>query len=166
MRLHLENPSEDEILSISNFLTSGNQTELLRPLRVRALIQLSAAEREAIIASMPLCDEWGPTTSPMAPEVAAGGADKDLTTAQRSRLIGRLLVAQEAIEEDEGPDALVCLPRRRLRPSHLASPQASAPGASSFAGASTSRVAPTGSLFPSAIGWDELEWGCLLDRTQ
>jgi hypothetical protein len=37
-RLHQENPSDDEILVISNFLTGGNQTELLRPLRVRAVI--------------------------------------------------------------------------------------------------------------------------------
>jgi hypothetical protein len=60
------------------------------------LIRLSAAEHEAIIASMPLCDEWCLATAPVAPEVAAGGADEDLTIAQRSRLIGRLLVAQEA----------------------------------------------------------------------
>jgi hypothetical protein len=38
MRLHLENPSEDEILASSNFLTGSNHTELLRPLRVHALI--------------------------------------------------------------------------------------------------------------------------------
>jgi hypothetical protein len=75
---------------------------------------------------MPHCDEWGPAAVPAALEVAAGGADDDLTVAQRSRLIGRLLVAQEAIEEDEGSDALVHLTWRRLRPSHLASPQASA----------------------------------------
>jgi hypothetical protein len=84
----------------------------------------------AIIVSMPLCDEWGHPTTPMAPGVVIGGADKDLTMAQRSLLIGRLLVAQEAIEEDEGPDALVRLPRRRLRPSNPASPRASALGAS------------------------------------
>jgi hypothetical protein len=38
----------------------------------------------------------------MTPEVVVGGADEDLTVVQRNRLIGRLLVAQEAIEEDEG----------------------------------------------------------------
>jgi hypothetical protein len=37
----------------------------------------------------------------VAPEVATGGADEDLTTAQRSRLIDRLLVAKEAIEDEE-----------------------------------------------------------------
>jgi hypothetical protein len=57
MRLHLENPSEDEILASSNFLTGGNHTELLRPLRVRALIRLSVVKREAIVVSMHLCDE-------------------------------------------------------------------------------------------------------------
>jgi hypothetical protein len=52
------------------------------------------------------------------------GADEDLTVAQRSQMIGLLLVAREAIEEDEGSDALVRRPRWRLRPSHLASPRA------------------------------------------
>jgi hypothetical protein len=127
------------------------------------LIRLSAAEREAIVTSMPLCDEWGPPAAPAAPEVAAGGADGDLTTVEKSRLVGRLLVDQEAIEEDEGTYALVHLPQRRLRPSLLASPRASAPRASSSAGASTSRAAPAGSLLPSTPGWDKLEWGCLLD---
>jgi hypothetical protein len=32
MRLHRDSPSEGEILMVSNFLTGGNQTELLRPL--------------------------------------------------------------------------------------------------------------------------------------
>jgi hypothetical protein len=83
--------------------------------------------------------------------------------AQRSRLISSLLVTQEAVEEDEGPDALVRLPRWRLRPSHLASPRASAPEVSFSAGASTSCAAPVGSPLPRTIGWDDLEWGCLMD---
>jgi hypothetical protein len=58
-RLHQESPSDNEILTISNFLTGSIQTKLLRPKRVRTLIRLSAIEREAIVASMPLCDEWG-----------------------------------------------------------------------------------------------------------
>jgi hypothetical protein len=99
----------------------------------------------------------GPATNPAAPEVAIRGADEDLTVAQRSRLIGRLLMAQEAIDEDEGLDALVRLPRRCLRPSHLASPQASAPEASFSVGVGTSRTAPPGSLLPSTARWDDLE---------
>jgi hypothetical protein len=148
---------------ISNFLTGGNQIELLRPQNVCMLNQLSTMECEANLASMPCCDEWGPTAVPAAPEVTAKGADEDLAVAQRSRLIGRLLMAQDAIEEDEASDALVCLPRRRLRLWHLASLQASARGASFSAGASTSRASPAGSLLPSSVGWDDLEWGCLLD---
>jgi hypothetical protein len=116
------------------------------------LIRLSTEECEAIIASMPLCDEWGSIAVPAAPEVAIGGADEDLTMAQRSHLIYCLLMAQEAIEEGEGSDTLVHLARWRLRPSHLASPRASAPGASSPAGASTSRATPANSLLPSAAG--------------
>jgi hypothetical protein len=150
-------------LRVSNFLTGSNQTELLRPRWIRALIRLDAEERAAIIASMPLCDEWGPVAAPAAPEVAAGGGDKELTTAQRSRLVNRLLVDQEAIEEGEGPDALVHLPRRRLTLSHLASPRASAPRVSSSACASTSHAAPVGGPSPSVAGWNDLEWGCLLD---
>jgi hypothetical protein len=105
----------------------------------------------------------GPVAAPMAPEVDAGGADEELTTVQRSRLLNRLLVDQEAIEEREGLDTLVHLPRWCLRPSHLASPRASTPGVSSFAGASNSRAAPVGGPSPSIAGWDDLEWGCLLD---
>jgi hypothetical protein len=108
---------------------------------------------------MPLCDKWGPIVAPTVPKVAAGRVDKELTTVQRSRL----LVDQEAIEEDEGSGTLVHLPRWRLRPSHLASPRVSAPGVSSSAGASTYRVAPVGGPSPSAASWDGLEWGCLLD---
>jgi hypothetical protein len=37
-RLHLDSPSEGEILMVSNFLTGGNRAELLRPLRILALI--------------------------------------------------------------------------------------------------------------------------------
>jgi hypothetical protein len=121
-RLHRYSPSEVEILRVSNFLTGGNQTELLRPQRIRALIRLEVKEHAVIIASMPLCDEWGLVAAPVAPEVAARGANEELTTSQRSRLVNRLLMAQEAIEEHEGPDALVHLPRWCLRPSHLASP--------------------------------------------
>jgi hypothetical protein len=58
-RLHQESPPKSEILTISKFLTGSSQTELLRPQRVCMLIGLSTAKREAIIASMPLCDEWG-----------------------------------------------------------------------------------------------------------
>jgi hypothetical protein len=83
--------------------------------------------------------------------------------AQRSRLVNRLLVDQEDIEEGKGPDAFVHLPRWRLRPLHLASPRASVPRVSSSAGASTSCAAPVGGPSPSAVGWDDLEWGCLLD---
>jgi hypothetical protein len=72
---------------------------------------------------MPLWDVWGPAAAPTAPEVAAGGADKDLTTSQRNCLIGGFLMAQEAIEDEEGPDALVRLPRRRLRLSHQPAPR-------------------------------------------
>jgi hypothetical protein len=46
-RLHHDSPSEDEILRVSNFLTGGNQTELWRPQRIRALIWLEAEERAA-----------------------------------------------------------------------------------------------------------------------
>jgi hypothetical protein len=141
-RLHRDIPSEVEILRVSNFLTRGNQMELLRPQRIHALIQLEAEECAAIIASMPLCDEWGLVAAPAAPEVAAREANEELTTVQRSHLVNCLHVAQEAIEEGEGPDALVHLPRRRLRPSHLASPWASTSGMSSSAGASTSSVVP------------------------
>jgi hypothetical protein len=112
---------------------------------------------------MPLYDEWGPVVAPAALEVAVGAAGEEFTMAQRIRLVSRLLVDQEAIEEDEGPGALVHLPRRRLRSSHLASLWASAPGVSSSAGASTSRATPVGGPSPIAAGWDDLEWGCLLD---
>jgi hypothetical protein len=121
-RLHQEGPSEDEILRVSNFPTGSNQTELLRPQRIRALILLDTEERAAITTSMTLCDEWGLVAALAAPVVATRGADEELTTPQRSRLVNRLLVDQEAIEEGEGPDALVHLPRRCLRLSHLASP--------------------------------------------
>jgi hypothetical protein len=163
IRLHRENPSEDEIIRVSNFLTCSNQTELLRPQRIRALIWLEAKERAAIIASMPLCEEWGPIAVPAAPEVAVGAAGKELTMAQRSHLVNRLLAAQEAIEEGEGSDALAHLPRRRLRPSHLASPRTSAPGMGPSIGASTSRAIPVSGPSLDAVGWDDLEWGCLLD---
>jgi hypothetical protein len=72
-------------------------------------------------------------------------------------------MTQEVVEEDEGPDALVRFPQWRLRPSHLASPRASAPEASFSAGASTSRAAPVGSPLPRTTGWDDLEWGRLLE---
>jgi hypothetical protein len=163
MRLHQEGPSEDEILRVSNFLTSSNQTKLLRPQRIRALIWLDTEECTTIIMSMPLYNEWGPIAAPAAPEVAARGADEELIMAQRSHLVNRLLVDQEAIEEGEGLDTIVHLPRRCLRPSHLASPRVSAPGVSSSKGASTSRAAPMGGPSPSAAGWIDLEWGCLLD---
>jgi hypothetical protein len=112
---------------------------------------------------MPLCDEWGLVAAPTAPEVAARGENKELTTAQRSRLVNRLLVAQDTIKEGEGPDALVHLPRWCLRPSHLVSPRASAPGMSSTAGANTSGVVPASGPSTDTTGWDDLEWGCLLD---
>jgi hypothetical protein len=38
----------------------------------------------------------------MAPEVTVRGADMDFTMSQRSCLIGHLLMAQEAVEEDKG----------------------------------------------------------------
>jgi hypothetical protein len=104
---------------------------------------------------MPHCDEWGLAAIPVALEFA--------TMAQRCHLIARLLVDQEAIEEDEGSDALVRCPRRHLRSSHLASPRASAPGASGSAGASTSHATLMGSLFHGATGGGDLEWCCLLD---
>jgi hypothetical protein len=81
MRLHRDSPSEDEILRVSNFLTGGNQTELLWSQRIRALIRLEAEEHAAIIASMPLCDEWGPVVAPVTQEVADGVAGEELTTA-------------------------------------------------------------------------------------
>jgi hypothetical protein len=109
---------------------------------------------------MPLRGEWGPVA---APEVAAGVAGEELTLAQRSHLVNCLLAAQEAIEEGEAPDALVHLPRWRLRPSHLASPRASALGMSSSAGASTYRAIPTSGPSPDTAGWVDLEWGCLRD---
>jgi hypothetical protein len=171
MRLHLDSPSEGEILMVSNFLTGGNRTELLRPLRILALVQIETEECAAIIASMPLCDEWGLVAAPVAPEVAAPAApevatregSEELTMTQRSRLVHRLLVAQETIEEDERTDALVHLPWRRMRPSHLVSPRASVPGMSSTAGASTSSVIPVSGPSTDAASWDDLEWGCLLD---
>jgi hypothetical protein len=85
---------------------------------------------------------------------------------QRSHLVHRLLAAQETIEEDEGTDALVHLPWRRLRTSHLVSPQASAPGMSSTAGANTSCVIPVSGPSTDAAGWDDVEWCCLLDPPQ
>jgi hypothetical protein len=45
------------------------------------LTQLSIVKCEAIIASMPLCDEWGPTAILAAPDVGIRGADEDLTVA-------------------------------------------------------------------------------------
>jgi hypothetical protein len=57
MRLHCDSPSEGEILRVSNFLTGGNRTELLRPQRLRAVVPLETKERAAIVASMPLCDQ-------------------------------------------------------------------------------------------------------------
>jgi hypothetical protein len=96
---------------VSNFLTGGNRTELLRPLRIRALVRLRTKERIAIIASMPLCDEWGLISAATTTEVAAREGNEERTTAQRSHLVHRLLPAQETIEEDEGIDALVHLPR-------------------------------------------------------
>jgi hypothetical protein len=84
MRLHQEGPSEDEILRVSNFLTSSNQMKLLRPQRIRALIWLDTEERATIITSMPLCDEWGPIAAPAAPKVAARGADEELIMAQKA----------------------------------------------------------------------------------
>jgi hypothetical protein len=114
---------------------------------------------------MPLCNEWGLVAAPMAPEIAAPMApevatiegSEELTMVQRSRLAHRLLAAQETIKEDEGTDALVHLPRRRLRPSHLVSPRASAPRMSSTAGASTSSVIPVSGPSMEAAGWDDLE---------
>jgi hypothetical protein len=79
--LHRENPSGDEILRVSNFLTSDNQMELLRRQRIHALVRLEAEEHAAIIASMPLCYEWGLVAAPAAPEVATGAAGEELTTA-------------------------------------------------------------------------------------
>jgi hypothetical protein len=121
-RLHRDSPSEVEILRVSNFLTGSNQTKLLIPQRICALIRLEAEEHMAIIASAPLCDEWGLSAAPAAPEVATRGENEELTMAQRSRLVNRLLVAQETNEEGKGTNALVHLPRWRLRPSHLVSP--------------------------------------------
>jgi hypothetical protein len=124
--------------------------ELLRPQQIRALVRPETEERGVIIASMPLCDEWGLVSAPVAPEVAAPtapevvtrGGNEELTMVLRNRLVHRLLAAQETIKEDEGTDALVHLPQQRLRPSHLVIPRASAPGMSSTAGASTSGVVP------------------------
>jgi hypothetical protein len=158
MRLHQEGPSEDEILRVSNFLTSSNQMKLLRPQRIRALIWLDMEERATIITSMPLYDEWGPIAAPAAPKVAARGADEELIMAQRSHMVNHLLMYQEAIEEGEVLDTIVHLPRRRLMPLHLASPRVSAPGVSSSKGPSTSRAAPVGGPSLSAAGWVDLEW--------
>jgi hypothetical protein len=143
-RLHRDSPSEGEILMVSNFLTGSNQMKLLRPLQIRALIRLETEDRAAIIAFMPLYDEWGLVVAPVAPEVAAPAApevaaregSEELTMAQRSRLVHCLLAAQEIIDEDKGTDTLVHLSQRHLRPSHLVRPRASAPGMSSTAGAS------------------------------
>jgi hypothetical protein len=96
---------------VSNFLTGGNKTELLRPLRIRALVRLRTEERMAITASMPLCDEWGLVSATAALEVAAREGNEERTMAQRSHLVRRLLPAQETIEEDKGIDALIHLPR-------------------------------------------------------
>jgi hypothetical protein len=117
MRLHRDSPSAGEIPRVSNFLTGGNQMELLRPQRIYALIRLETEERVAIVASMPVCNKWGLIPAPVAPEVAAPatlkvaarGGNEELTTVQRSCLVHRLLMAQETIEEDEGTDALVHL---------------------------------------------------------
>jgi hypothetical protein len=53
--LHQEGPYEDEILRVSNFLTRSNQTELLRPQRIHALIDWTA--RSTRPSSMPLYDD-------------------------------------------------------------------------------------------------------------
>jgi hypothetical protein len=150
-------------LRVSNFLTCSNQTKLLRPQRIHVLIRLDTEDRVAIIASMPLCNEWGPIVTPTVSEVAARGVDEELTMVQRIHLVSHLLMDQEAIEENEGSNALVHLPRWCLMPLHPASPWASAPGVNSSAGASTSYAAPVGGPSPSVAGWDDLEWGCLLD---
>jgi hypothetical protein len=122
------------------------------------LIRLSMEEREAILASMPRCNEWVPAAVLAAPEVAASRVDKDLTMAQRSHLITRLLVAQEAIEEDEGPDALVRHPQWCLRPSHLASPGASAPRAlhMPFPRKARSRAPRAGTTWSGTASWTRL----------
>jgi hypothetical protein len=72
---------------------------------------------------------------------------------QRCHLFARVLIAKEAIEEDEGPYSLVHRPRWSLRPSHQASLWASTLGASSSMGASTSRAALAGILLLGAAGW-------------
>jgi hypothetical protein len=120
---------------------------------------------------MPLYDKWGlisapvamEVTAPTASEVAARGGNEEFTAAQSSRLVHCLLTAQETIKEDIGTDALVQLLRRRLRPSHLVSPRASAPGMSSTAGASTSSAIPASGPSTDTASWDDLEWGYLLD---
>jgi hypothetical protein len=77
---------------VPNFLIGGDQKELLRPQGVHMLIRLSTAEREAILASMPHCDEWGHVAVPAAQEVATRGADEDRTMVRRSHLFGHILV--------------------------------------------------------------------------
>jgi hypothetical protein len=141
-------------------MSGGNRTELFRPQRICVLVRLETGEHAAIIVSMRLCDEWGLICALVAPEVAALaaqevaaiGGNEELTTAQRSRLVHRLLAAQETIEEDEGTDALVHLPRWRLRPSHLVSPRPSAPGMSSTAGASTPGADPVSGPSTDVVG--------------
>jgi hypothetical protein len=82
--LHQESPSPSEFLSVSNFLVGGNQMELSISWGVHLLIWLCAAEREAILASMPRCDERGLTAVSAVPGVTIVGADEDLTVTQRS----------------------------------------------------------------------------------
>jgi hypothetical protein len=54
------------------------------------------ADREAILASTPRCNECGLVAAPAAPEVAAGGAAKNLSVEQRCHLVARVLVSKEA----------------------------------------------------------------------
>jgi hypothetical protein len=115
---------------------------------------------------MPCCEEWGIAATLVALGMDTVGAGEGLTMVQRSHLITRLLVAQETIEEGEGSDALVHLPRQCLRMLHLASPQASAPRASSLAGVALlvllpwkarSRAPRTGVPWDGTVSWTRLD---------
>jgi hypothetical protein len=83
---------------------------------------MSTADREAILASMPHYNEWGLVVALAAPKVAAGGASENLSVEQKCHLFPRVLVAEETIKENKGPDALVHHPRWSLRPSDLPTP--------------------------------------------
>jgi hypothetical protein len=69
-RLHWEGPVTDDVIRTSNFLVMWKQEALIRPRGIRPLILLSMEERNAILASMAHCNEWGHVAAPAAPIVA------------------------------------------------------------------------------------------------